>query len=51
MARQRGFEPLTHSLEGCCSILLSYWRAKKKTAFSAVKMVAMQGLEPRTLGL
>ena len=30
MARQRGFEPLTHSLEGCCSILLSYWRALNK---------------------
>ena len=26
MARQKGFEPLTRSLEGCCSILLSYWR-------------------------
>lgn len=24
MVRQRGFEPLTHSLEGCCSIQLSY---------------------------
>gem|GEM_PF-6956145 len=22
---QTGFEPVTHSLEGCCSILLSYW--------------------------
>ena len=21
---QKGFEPLTHSLEGCCSIQLSY---------------------------
>jgi hypothetical protein len=30
MVRQRGFEPLTHSLEGCCSILLSYWRTCKK---------------------
>ncbi len=26
LARQKGFEPLTRSLEGCCSILLSYWR-------------------------
>ena len=37
MVRQRGFEPLTHSLEGCCSILLSYWRTCKKTALSAAK--------------
>lgn len=28
VARQKGFEPLTRSLEGCCSILLSYWRKK-----------------------
>jgi hypothetical protein len=25
-ARQEGLEPPTHSLEGCCSIHLSYWR-------------------------
>jgi hypothetical protein len=24
--RQEGLEPPTHSLEGCCSIHLSYWR-------------------------
>ena len=24
---QAGFEPTTHSLEGCCSIQLSYWTA------------------------
>ena len=26
MVRQEGIEPPTHSLEGCCSIQLSYWR-------------------------
>ena len=26
LARQEGIEPPTHSLEGCCSIQLSYWR-------------------------
>ena len=26
MTRQEGIEPPTHSLEGCCSIQLSYWR-------------------------
>ena len=36
MAISRGFEPLTHSLEGCCSIQLSYETIKsrcKKTYF------------------
>ena len=44
LARQKGFEPLTRSLEGCCSILLSYWRLFET-------MVAAQGFEPRTCGL
>src|SRR5690606_15420509 len=26
LTRQEGLEPPTHSLEGCCSIHLSYWR-------------------------
>src|SRR5690349_10974224 len=30
MARQEGIEPPTHSLEGCCSIQLSYWRFDAK---------------------
>ena len=38
MARLKGFEPLTHSLEGCCSIHLSYRR----------EMVGARGFEPPT---
>ena len=26
LMRQEGIEPPTYSLEGCCSIQLSYWR-------------------------
>ena len=36
-ARQEGIEPPTHSLEGCCSIQLSYWRFFKK---SGVRLLA-----------
>ena len=28
--RQEGFEPPTRSLEGCCSIHLSYWRQRDR---------------------
>jgi hypothetical protein len=28
MVRLKGFEPLAHSLEGCCSIQLSYRRIR-----------------------
>ena len=30
MVRPAGFEPATHSLEGCCSIQLSYERIEGK---------------------
>ncbi len=30
MVRQEGIEPPTYSLEGCCSIQLSYWRFVRK---------------------
>ena len=41
MAHPIGLEPMTHSLEGCCSIQLSY----------GCRMAAPLGLEPRTHGL
>ncbi len=31
LTSQEGFEPPTDSLEGCCSILLSYWDKEKAT--------------------
>ena len=35
VARQEGLEPPTHSLEGCRSIQLSYWRNGRTGALSA----------------
>ena len=37
MARQKGLEPLTHGLEGRCSVHLSYWRE-----------IGVAGFEPAT---
>ena len=33
MARLKGFEPLTHCLEGSCSIRLSYRRTRKTASY------------------
>ncbi len=38
-ASQEGFEPPTYSLEGCCSIQLSYWD---------LCMERVKGIEPST---
>ena len=43
MACPEGIEPPTHSLEGCCSIQLSYGQR------SRVIMVGAKGFEPSTL--
>jgi hypothetical protein len=37
LARLKGFEPLTHSLEGCCSIHLSYRRIQLRIADFGLK--------------
>jgi hypothetical protein len=41
--RQEGLEPPTHSLEGCCSIHLSYWRIE-----SVIPHIGATGFEPVT---
>ena len=50
MVRQEGIEPPTHSLEGCCSIHLSYWRfyGKLPPDCEATLEVGAPGFEPGT---
>ena len=36
LARQKGLEPLTHGLEGRCSIQLSYWRIPQAQAGESI---------------
>jgi hypothetical protein len=54
MARQGGLEPPTHSLEGCCSIHLSYWRFENSSeveqlpAAGRPTQVGATGFEPVT---
>src|SRR5690242_8014615 len=51
MARQEGIEPPTHSLEGCCSIQLSYWRsvsAETTATLLQAHQVGAPGFEPGT---
>ena len=49
VARQEGLEPPTHSLEGCRSIQLSYWRNGLKPAlYYRAPLVGAPGFEPGT---
>src|SRR6478672_343569 len=53
MARQEGIEPPTHSLEGCCSIQLSYWRFdangfRSRRSPGLPCLVGAPGFEPGT---
>ena len=51
MACPEGIEPPTHSLEGCCSIQLSYEQKIKKASLRGLfsEMVGAEGFEPPTL--
>src|ERR1700750_559789 len=52
MARQEGIETPTYSLEGCCSIQLSYWRSisaeHTSATFFQAHQVGAPGFEPGT---
>jgi hypothetical protein len=49
VARQEGLEPPTHSLEGCRSIQLSYWRNGQTDALChRAPQVGAPGFEPGT---
>src|SRR3954463_140164 len=50
VARQEGIEPPTHSLEGCCSIQLSYWRfiRDRPALLASSCQVGAPGFEPGT---
>src|SRR3970040_1497856 len=47
MARLKGFEPLTRSLEGCCSIQLSY-RRRRQTSKCSTSATSGRGDRIRT---
>ena len=49
LARQEGLEPPTHSLEGCRSIQLSYWRnGRNWRSTRRAPLVGAPGFEPGT---
>jgi hypothetical protein len=49
VARQEGLEPPTHSLEGCRSIHLSYWRNGRTDALRCrAPQIGAPGFEPGT---